>query len=561
MAATMKEVYDKRNLFPMYNLVEFGANTNTQLVKFLSEVGVNDLILAKTFAAPQSEVMVKAIMEATNERSIALGAATSHVGAVLYHNFNIDNLKDEYFSVKFDTSQEGIDAGTGFWTEDAAAAVFKGVYYSELGRKALDDAVEDPLSKAILGAITTSKIKQTYKSRRRNYTEILEGKPAYREVMGYKIKKYLMTGDAAADNELSTLVTTIIIPNAPDMDVMRYVDTQVKYDTRYRYDVEQLVLVFGSKMEFMVDPRPGDVRREVWNLAEANDINPPLWEGRASVIVSPSLRIYEVPYFSKAVRVTDDPPAPPELMFIPYKGVDNKILINVNNSFGEYITDAISFNDEQRAQYVAKSNAQNLIPPLVRFAGDDTAENFILYRTRTRPRNYLSFANSELVTLSTSIRGLKGDASSHIDSILPNVKYYYTARTVDVHGNLSNPTSVFEVEMVSEGDIIYPIIRDYEFADYTPRVPSRPLKKFLQIKPAHIQTIQGGVLIKEGKEQVRKSLKDFANAEEIANGAGILTLGAAQEGLWNRSFKLRLTSKQTGRKIDLNMTFRLLNDQ
>jgi len=281
--------------------------------------------------------------------------------------------------------------------------------------------------------------------------------------------------------------------------------------------------------------------------------------------VSPSLRIYEVPYFSKAVRVTDDPPAPPELMFIPYKGVDNKILINVNNSFGEYITDAISFNDEQEAQYVAKSDAQNLIPPLVRFAGDDTAEDFILYRTRTRPRNYLSFANSELVTLSTSIRGLKGDASSHIDSILPNVKYYYTARTVDVHGNLSNPTSVFEVEMVSEGDIIYPIIRDYEFADYTPRVPSRPLKKFLQIKPAHIQTIQGGVLSKDFKseEQIQQSLKDFANADEFAKvvAAGRLTLGAAQEGLWNRSFKLRLTSKQTGRKIDLNMTFRLLNDQ
>ena len=115
--------------------------------------------------------------------------------------------------------------------------------------------------------------------------------------------------------------------------------------------------------------------------------------------------------------------------------------------------------------------------------------------------------------------------------------------------------------MVSEGDIIYPVIRDFEFVERDPRRPTRPLKKFLQVKPAYIQTIHGGVLTKEGEEQVRTPLQDFDSADDIANGAGSLTLGAPGEGLWGRSFKLRMTSRQTGRKIDLNMTFRLLNDQ
>ena len=546
MAATMKEVYDKRNLFPMHNLIEFKADTSMKLVRFLSEVGVNDLILAKTFTDAQSETMVQNIQTGFIDNSvIGFGInAFTDIATVSYHDFNIDNLKDEYFSIDFEAESDSLS--------------FEGVYYSELGRKALDDTIEDPLSKAILGAITTAKVKEIYKTYQRSYTEILEGKPAHREVMGYKIKKFLLDG-----GDRNTPVTTIIIPNAPDMDVMRYVDTQVKYDTRYRYDVEQMVLVFGSKMEFVKGaPEHGDHALDTWQLSRIPGDGQPLWEGRASVIVSPSLRIYEVPYFSKTVRVTDDPPAPPELTFIPYKGVDNKVLINVNNSFGEYTADAISFNDEQRVQYEEKSRDQNLIAPLVRFAGDDTAENFILYRTRIRPRNYLSFADSELVTLSTSIRGLQGDASSYVDSILPNVKYYYTARTVDVHGNLSNPTSVFEVEMVSEGDIIYPIIRDIEFIESDPRRATRPLKKFLQVKPAYIQTIHGGVLTGgEGEEQVLTPLQDFDSADEIANGVGSLTLGAPGEGLWNRSFKLRMTSKQTGRKIDLNMTFRLLNDQ
>ena len=546
MTVTMKEVYDKRNLFPMHNLIEFKADTSMKLVRFLSEVGVNDLILAKTFTDAQSETMVQNIQTGFIDNSvIGFGInAFTDIATVSYHDFNIDNLKDEYFSIDFEAESDSLS--------------FEGVYYSELGRKALDDTIEDPLSKAILGAITTAKVKEIYKTYQRSYTEILEGKSAHREVMGYKIKKFLLDG-----GDGDTLVTTIIIPNAPDMDVMRYVDTQVKYDTNYRYDVEQMVLVFGSKMEFVKGaPEHGDHALDTWQLSRIPGDGQPLWEGRASVIVSPSLRIYEVPYFSKTVRVTDDPPAPPELTFIPYKGVDNKVLINVNNSFGEYVADPISFNDEQEKQYADKSFAQNLENGLVRFVGDDTAENFILYRTRIRPRNYLSFADSELVTLSTSIRGLQGDASSYVDSILPNVKYYYTARTVDVHGNLSNPTSVFEVEMVSDGDIIYPIIRDIEFVESDPRRPTRPLKKFLQVKPAYIQTIHGGVLTgEEGEEQVLTPLQDFESADDIANGVGSLTLGASGEGLWGRSFKLRMTSKQTGRKIDLNMTFRLLNDQ
>ena len=48
MAVTMKEVYDKRNLFPMHNLIEFKADAGMELVRFLSEVGVNDLRVSIT---------------------------------------------------------------------------------------------------------------------------------------------------------------------------------------------------------------------------------------------------------------------------------------------------------------------------------------------------------------------------------------------------------------------------------------------------------------------------------------------------------------------------------
>ena len=36
-----------------------------------------------------------------------------------------------------------------------------------------------------------------------------------------------------------------------------------------------------------------------------------------------------------------------------------------------------------------------------------------------------------------------------------------------------------------------------------------------------------------------------------------LKIGQTQDPLWDRAFKIRLTSKKTGNKIDLNVTYRL----
>ena len=48
---------------------------------------------------------------------------------------------------------------------------------------------------------------------------------------------------------------------------------------------------------------------------------------------------------------------------------------------------------------------------------------------------------------------------------MPNTKYYYTFRCVDFHGAFSNPTSIYEVEMVDDGGSVYPLINSYHPED------------------------------------------------------------------------------------------------
>jgi hypothetical protein len=64
----------------------------------------------------------------------------------------------------------------------------------------------------------------------------------------------------------------------------------------------------------------------------------------------------------------------------------------------------------------------------------------------------------------------------------------------------------------------------------------------LQIKPNLVQTF------------FKDEISDYSSATEIPES--IDPLGQAEEAVWNKKFKVRLTSKKTGRIIDLNMTFK-----
>tara|TARA_R110002124_G_scaffold216590_1_gene382344 strand:- start:35 stop:466 length:432 start_codon:yes stop_codon:yes gene_type:complete len=115
------------------------------------------------------------------------------------------------------------------------------------------------------------------------------------------------------------------------------------------------------------------------------------------------------------------------------------------------------------------------------------------------------------------------------ESVLPNTKYYYTFRAIDDHGHISNPTPVYEVELIDEKGAVKPIIRLYDMTPPKNKTTVKACQKYIYVKPALQQLY-------------------FSN-DLGANGI-------FSDETTKKKYKLRLTSKGSGKKIDINFSFR-----
>jgi hypothetical protein len=100
--------------------------------------------------------------------------------------------------------------------------------------------------------------------------------------------------------------------------------------------------------------------------------------------------------------------------------------------------------------------------------------------------------------------------------------------------------------MVSNDGIIFPLIESIQMKPAKiPRKNSKVFKKMMNIMPTMGQSI------------VNYSQTNL-NKAATAKGATVV-LGVEDEGLFGNKFKIRVTSKRTGKKIDFNVGFSTLN--
>jgi hypothetical protein len=338
-------------------------------------------------------------------------------------------------------------------------------------------------------------------------------------------------------------------------------DTQVKYNTSYIYKINCYQLVYGTRYHYDSISSFND------GLTETNTD----FVYQYTVETRPYVQLWEVPYFNLGpdeklentydiTKVLDKPPIFPDAQFIPYIGKSKKVLINLNTNNGLYELEPriissteidawqdIGFNQFKDLTFNSEKNRfldSEGKPQTLTFESDDSPQVFEIFRLSAKPQDYTSFDQALHKTLTPPIM-------SFVDDIKPNTKYWYVFRVKDSHGHYSNPTDVYEFKIIENDGIMYPelvvkTINEIQ-AEQEEKSISRVVQKYVQIKPSILQRM----LQNEYSEDV-KSATDVAKP----------TLGVQKQSVFDngKQYKVRIRSKHTGKKIDINLKFKHQHD-
>jgi hypothetical protein len=271
--------------------------------------------------------------------------------------------------------------------------------------------------------------------------------------------------------------------------------------------------------------------------------------------------IFKRKMFSEIMAVHDSPPPPPEVQINSMMGVDDKLFFILNSSIAEFKAQPIIVQNSDLIIFSKNVLAQKLenLQDIMMFDGDDRIDYFQIFRLDHHPSEYSEFNNS-FVTSSTTFDcsknnigftacdNLKANHSTYLDDIRPNKKYYYMFRSIDIHGNISNPSPIYQVEMVNSDGTIFPLISNVELMKKNIKEPTKPIRRFLQIYPNMKQS-----LINEERSQYFDEDGNVKQTADLVKDK--VVLGLTDEKIWNKKYRLKIRSKTTGKIIEIDFKF------
>ena len=271
--------------------------------------------------------------------------------------------------------------------------------------------------------------------------------------------------------------------------------------------------------------------------------------------IEPSIKILEVPIEQKSMRIIDHPPN--DFTVTPHH------LLDQSNRLAFYMKyDTFSKNEVIYPYPLNERDSVNKNAYLVGHEFIDSSfitqetptpvSQIEVFRIQKKPTSYEDFVGASRKTI--NLRQPNGDmASDHlfVERVRENIKYYYVFRGLNQNGVGGQLSPVFEAELINDGGYVYGLFNQLSEEDLAVKAPKEPLlsfKKLINIVP-NIQHLE-----------LDTSSVDFSNTSltEIKD----ITLGSSNvlDPLFssdlNRYFKIRLTSKKTGRKVDINIGFK-----
>tara|TARA_R100001443_G_scaffold101274_1_gene109113 strand:- start:307 stop:759 length:453 start_codon:yes stop_codon:yes gene_type:complete len=129
------------------------------------------------------------------------------------------------------------------------------------------------------------------------------------------------------------------------------------------------------------------------------------------------------------------------------------------------------------------------------------------------------------------------------DNLIPHKKYYYLFRSLSYHGTPSNLTGPFCVELLKDSDEFKITVDEYQYPSTPPPPTQQEVKRIIRLIP-NLDRLQFSELNKTNQGSTVFKLDEDS----------MLTKSQS------RKIKLRVTSKHTGKKMDININLVLKQD-
>lgn len=388
------------------------------------------------------------------------------------------------------------------------------------------------------------------------------------DIKGETYCSYDVLGYVITKKKGGKLIKRVYVLNDEDnfSGYLKYFDSQIIEDVSYSYNVEQINLIHGIEIEVVALSFPtNNPEKQKEFIKQKKQKNPSIEEIFKPFFPNDSLNWAEeednksLPYYkdqdfqikisstikpSKLVAYSpilsedlDSPdltlktnifqikPSSPDVNIYAKKGESKNVLILISNLVGteEKVTGLLDTGGTGVKIIDLGFDLESLVFPV---------KEYRVYRTEEEPTSYASFPSEPRKIVDPR-------NPDFLDDIEPNIEYYYYAEAIDIKNTKSNPSKILKLEMVQEQDHIFALLEAYKLGNKKEQVTEKIFKKTLSVSPTFLQSA-----VKN------KIVGGYINTNKLFNESTKIL-----DPNINPTHKLRVTSKKTRRRFDINTIF------